>query len=137
MICIMIFFCDDFQNRFFSLELIFKCFTFLPMIHLNIFCLYCTSDGDYIISVSSKTDRKQKMQRIHVMFFFINEIIVRLSDMWCPFFSENNQFLEMSHDILSLEGYTLYYRIAILLAIAMNENPNTPWIGTKAHNPSM
>ena len=71
---------DDFLNRFFSLESIFFIYLTLPMIHLNIFCLYGTADGDYIICISSKTERKQKMQKMHVIYFFTNEINHRLTD---------------------------------------------------------
>ena len=109
----------------------------LPMIHQNIFCLYGTADGAYIISVSRKTDGKQKTQEIHVMYFFTNEIKVRLTCNVHPLFP--NKFVEMSHDILSLEVYhsTFVFHNTQLLSnrsssrITMNENRNTNQIGTQ------
>ena len=66
------------------------------------FSVYGTADGDYIISVSSKTEWKQKIQNIHVVFFFTNEINVRLTDVWCTLFRKQSVIRNISY-IVSIQ----------------------------------
>ena len=127
-------FCNNFKMLLFFLDSIFFILFFLLMIHLNIFYQYGTADGDYIIF-------QQNRQKAENIYFFTNEINVRVTD-WhgmCILLKKQLVFI----NILSLEVYYSTFvfvkegekKLQYLLLshhntsrIAINENRNVLWI---------
>ena len=123
---------------------------FFRMIHLNIFRYRQWRLHNFRFQQNrAKADNTE-----HTCYVLLYNLYKCQTDWltWCTFFLENNSFLEMSHDILSLEVYysflvfvkegkenhnTQYYRIAINLNRNTNRiDTHVSWknrIGTKAY----